>query len=133
MTTSQMGLIEGQQPNFLHDVIEFLRPKIVEERRNEILKLAVAWVVEELKMYGALNNTDDVSCQVELHKCRAKLPVEGVETVVVGYQLLLTLEGTEPHHAPKEADCFFELNGETIVNLYMPGMRPDGSVNSTRQ
>lgn len=133
MSNIKMGLVENQQPNFLNDVIEFLRPRIVEERRNEILKLAVGWVVEELKMYAAMHNTDDVSCEVALNKCRAKLPVEGVETVITGYQLLLTITGTEPQHSPREADCFFQLDGDVIVNLFLSGHNPSGAPNTTWQ
>ncbi|BDD79681.1 hypothetical protein [Burkholderia phage FLC9] len=121
---------------FLTEVIDFLRPKIVEERRNEILKLAINWVVEELRMYGAVNNTDDVTCAVELHRCRMNLPVEGIEREIYGYQLLITIQGAEPHHAPKQADCVFAVEDETsglIVNVYLPGVRPDGTPSTTVQ
>lgn len=112
---------------FLEDVINFLRPQIVEERRNVLLKMVVDWVVAELRTYAHNHSTDDVTCEVELHKCRSKLMIEGVEEEIYGYQLLITIKGTEPQHPDIQADCFFKLDGDQITNLFLSGDRPDGT------
>jgi hypothetical protein len=120
---------QNTQP-FLVEVIEFLRPKIIEARRNDMLKMTVDWLTSELRTYGRMICTDDVSCTVELHKCYIDLPVEGENRRVYGYQLLITLNGDEPQHATKQCDCFFALENEhstTVVQLYLPGERPDGT------
>jgi hypothetical protein len=116
---------------FLVDVINFLRPKIQEDRRNDMLKLAVSWLTGELRTYGRTYETDDISCTVELHKCHINLPLEpGKGVHVYGYQLLVTLQGDAPHHPAKQCDCIFAVENEhsdVVVNLYLPGERPDGT------
>jgi hypothetical protein len=127
-----------QQDNltpFLEDIINFLRPRIVEERRDSMLKLAVAWVVEELKMYKNATGIDDITCGVELHKCKAKIDNEGTPMEIFGYQLLLALSTDEPQHDEKQADCFFVMQPGTdvIYELMLPGQRPDGTDGRMKQ
>lgn len=130
---------EQQQEStpFLTEVIDFLRPKIVEERRNTILRLAVQWLVGELRTYGAIHSTDDVDCTVELGKGYIHLPLRPGQGVrIFGYHLLVTIQGGEPQHPAKQVDCIFEVENEqkdVIVNLYMSGERPDGTLGTTVQ